>query len=364
MVYPDVTKWSQDVSDLLKQSMEAKHKRTRERFLALYMIASNQTNANQWSKQIGRTIDTVLSWVHKYNAEGPEALVYRRTGGRQPNLLLEEVAELIETVKNSEPIKHELPGHNWSIKKVQQWVQRTYNRKISRSQLCSLLRKHGLSWKKCQKLLKKANPDKRAKFMKKFQSLFEEVHQDKLRLIYIDEVHIHQDMDLGYTWSAKGERTWRESNCPPLAHRLNWYGAYDFTNGQCFLWQNGSCNQDNTAEFLRQLKRWIGESDIPTTIIWDGAPWHRARQVQYTAANLGFTIEPQPAYSPDLNPIEGLWSWMREDVTRNHCHQSLRHLFEACHAFIDRINQNPEQIVSRLWPSFELDPVFEALLAA
>jgi len=37
------------------------------------------------------------------------------------------------------------------------------------------------------------------------------------------------------------------------------------------------------------------------------------------AAAQGFTILPLPGYSPDLDPIERLWQWMREDVTQNHC---------------------------------------------
>ena len=48
------------------------------------MIASRQTNATQWAKELGRTDDTVLSWVHRYNDKGPEALGYRRSGGRAP----------------------------------------------------------------------------------------------------------------------------------------------------------------------------------------------------------------------------------------------------------------------------------------
>lgn len=84
MIRPDVTKWNQSVSDLRRLSVEAEHPRTRERFLALYMIASKQMNATQWAAEIGREDDTVLSWVHKYNAEGPEAMVYRRSGGRPP----------------------------------------------------------------------------------------------------------------------------------------------------------------------------------------------------------------------------------------------------------------------------------------
>jgi len=84
MVYPDTAKWGQTNADLLQRAMESKHRRTRERWLALYMIASRQTNATQWAKELGRTDDTVLSWVHRYNDKGPEALGYRRSGGRTP----------------------------------------------------------------------------------------------------------------------------------------------------------------------------------------------------------------------------------------------------------------------------------------
>ena len=49
-----------------------------------------------------------------------------------------------------------------------------------------------------------------------------------------------------------------------------------------------------------------------------GMVWHRAKAVQIAAAKLGLILRPLPAYSPDLNPIENLWRWMREEVTHNH----------------------------------------------
>jgi hypothetical protein len=84
MIRPNVAKWNQTVADLRRLSIESDHPRTRERFLALYMIGSEHSNAAQWAAEIGRTDETVLGWVHTYNADGPEALVYRRTGGRAP----------------------------------------------------------------------------------------------------------------------------------------------------------------------------------------------------------------------------------------------------------------------------------------
>lgn len=84
MIRPDVARWNQTMSDLRRLSVEAEHPRTRERFLALYMIGSKHMNATQWAAEIGKADDTVLGWVHKYNAKGPQAMVYHRTGGRSP----------------------------------------------------------------------------------------------------------------------------------------------------------------------------------------------------------------------------------------------------------------------------------------
>lgn len=84
MLRPDTAKWDQTLAELRRLSVEAAHPRTRERFLALYLIGSGQTNATQWSNEIGRSDATVQQWVHWYNERGPDALTYRRSGGRPP----------------------------------------------------------------------------------------------------------------------------------------------------------------------------------------------------------------------------------------------------------------------------------------
>lgn len=86
MIRPDIDKWGQAVDDLRRLALEASHPRTRERFLALYMIASKQSHATRWAKQVGLNDETVMSWVHLYNASGPDALTYQRTGGLRPLL--------------------------------------------------------------------------------------------------------------------------------------------------------------------------------------------------------------------------------------------------------------------------------------
>jgi hypothetical protein len=86
MVRVEIQKWGQSLDDPRRLAIEAKHPRTRERLLALSLIADGTHNTTSWAVQSGRQDDTVLKWVHDDNAQGPEALTYRRTGGPPPLL--------------------------------------------------------------------------------------------------------------------------------------------------------------------------------------------------------------------------------------------------------------------------------------
>jgi hypothetical protein len=77
-------KWQQSVSDLYDCAVNAPHARTRERFMALYQIAGQRANATVWAEEIGRHFQSVQSWVHAYNEQGPDALTFRHTGGWTP----------------------------------------------------------------------------------------------------------------------------------------------------------------------------------------------------------------------------------------------------------------------------------------
>jgi transposase len=234
--------------------------------------------------------------------------------------------------------------------------------RASRSSIRRVLRRAKLTWKKVKKLLGKAKPEKRAAHIEEWLKLFAGVCDGEVTLVYVDEVHIHRDLDLGYTWGRQGRRLWRTSDCPRRSDRMNAYGAYDFTHGECLLWQDGWCDGERTVQSLRALARWRAGKRGRLVLIWDNAPCHVAKVVTAEAARLGIEIVNLPGYSPDLNPIERLWDGMREEVTRGCCHSSVAELIAACRAFIERINRDPIALIDRLWPKFELDPEFEEKL--
>ena len=87
MIKVEMAKWRQTLEDLRLASLGEAHPRSRERFQALYLIASGRFNATTCAAHIGRQDETVLRWVHLYNKHGPDALTYRHSGGRSPLFL-------------------------------------------------------------------------------------------------------------------------------------------------------------------------------------------------------------------------------------------------------------------------------------
>jgi len=82
-----------------------------------------------------------------------------------------------------------------------------------------------------------------------------------------------------------------------------------------------------TARFIRFLKSLRRHIRGPIIFIWDRLPVHRAKKVQkYLASVPGLHVEYLPPYSPHLNPVEMLWSYLKYHRLANFAPFSVRHL--------------------------------------
>jgi transposase len=74
-----------------------------------------------------------------------------------------------------------------------------------------------------------------------------------------------------------------------------------------------SINAASVNAFLEQFSREL-LPDVHAVLIWDQAGFHTAKDVQVPA---NVTIIPLPPYSPQLNPVERLWQYLRQHYWSN-----------------------------------------------
>jgi transposase len=87
------------------------------------------------------------------------------------------------------------------------------------------------------------------------------------------------------------------------------------------------------ARFLRRLLRYYRGKRL--LVIHDRAAQHKGRPIDTVVqdAERRLILMPQPAYSPELNPQERMWKWLRRVVTHNHWFETLNEQVQAIRDF-------------------------------
>ena len=242
-----------------------------------------------------------------------------------------------------------------------------FGRLCCRETIRAALHRLGLSWKKAKKLARElasvllgcAHAGRRAAFIQQLRPLLDGAQRDRHQLVYWDEAHIHQDVDLGHGWGERGKRFLVASSSPGLSAKVSVYGLYLYNEGRVRLWPYARANGEHTVDVLRRLRAELPNGRL--IVVWDGAPYHRAKAVWAETASLGIELAPLPGYSPDLMPVEALWRWLREDVTYHHCHATVDDLTRRVAAFEAQVNQDSCAVADRLWVKDHLNPDEEKL---
>lgn len=91
-------------------------------------------------------------------------------------------------------------------------------------------------------------------------------------------------------------------------------------DGRLFLQvRQGAYDAAGVVGFLRVLLRKLPGKLL---VIWDGAPIHRGQAVKdflKRGAAKRLQLERLPGYAPDLNPEEGIWSYLKRVELGNVC---------------------------------------------
>jgi transposase len=143
-----------------------------------------------------------------------------------------------------------------------------------------------------------------------------------------------------------------------LTHPFNWkkasmaaaicYGVRGGGAQLAFHIHPGNYDTDSLIEVLGELRRFLGGEKA--TLLWDGLPAHRSTAMQHWLATQRswLVVERLPAYAPDLNPVEGLWSSLKAVELANLTGPTLAEVIAQAHLGIERVRQTPHLAYSFL----------------
>lgn len=232
-----------------------------------------------------------------------------------------------------------------------------------RETLRKTLHRLGFSYKKAKKLLMRACPKQRADYIQRLRGWLDEARQGERTLVFWDPAHVRQDVDLGYGWGPADERLYVASNSPKRGNKVTLFGAYLYNEGQVWLKADKTANSRTVRNALFDLRQHLGDAP-KITVVADNANYLKNRINHQFARRHGMEVVHIPAYSPDLMPVEELWNWFRQQVTRNVLFDSTEQIVQAALDFQNTVNADLYNVADRLVVIDELDPAFEKLLAS
>lgn len=126
-------------------------------------------------------------------------------------------------------------------------------------------------------------------------------------------------------------RIWAKTGSRPTAvkqTRYEWvymYAAVEPATGASVALQAPLVNTGTMSVFLGMLSGELGPRDY-AVVIMDQAGWHKARALKVPE---NITILYLPPYSPELNPVERLWAYLRSHYLSNRAYEGYQHLLDA-----------------------------------
>lgn len=232
--------------------------------------------------------------------------------------------------KQSEQIEVHLREHTYLyVKDIISYVQTTFGIIYTVPGMRTWLQRHGFSYKKPAVVPGKANKERQQEWLAAYEKLRQGLPKDET-ICFIDGVHPTHNVQPAYGWIKKGVR--KEIPANTGRSRLNLSGAIDMVSHNVLIQEDQTLNAESTIRFFQKI-----EEAYPCKrkihVFCDNAPYYRNKTVQQYLATSKIALHFLPPYSPNLNPIERLWKWMKERVVYNTYYEHFEDFKEAVMGF-------------------------------
>jgi transposase len=316
--------------------------------LALTLEGVSRTEA---AEQCSMQRQTLRDWVHRYNTDGVEGLITRGGPGQPPALNEQQMAELKALVSaGPDPDKRDVV--RWRCIDLCQEVAGRFGVEVHERTIGKWLRKLRLTRLQPRPVHPKKDAEAEETFKKEFTSLLKAALSGTtaatpIEIWFQDEARIGQQGTHAYIWAPIGSR--------PLMVRDNRHDSAYLFGAICPERGVGAAiimpavNFEAMNEHLAE----IGTQVTPgaqAVLLCDQAGWHQTGGKLVVPDNI--MLLPLPSYSPELNPMENVWDYLRQNKLCATVWHSYEAIVEACKRAWNFLINDPDRIRSignRAW---------------
>ncbi|PWC39891.1 transposase [Azospirillum sp. TSO35-2] len=155
-----------------------------------------------------------------------------------------------------------------------------------------------------------------------------------------DEARIGQKNKITRRWARRGSR-------PAAPHDQRTRSAYLF-GAICPAQGKGAalvlprCTSEAMALHLEEIARAVAPG-AHAVVLLDQAGWHTSAKLPIPA---NITLLPLPPKSPELNPVENIWQYMRDNWISNRVFASYQDILDHCCFAWNTLVEQPWTIMS------------------
>jgi transposase len=162
----------------------------------------------------------------------------------------------------------------------------------------------------------------------------------EIELWFQDEARIGQKNKITRRWARKGTRP-----RAPHDQRTKWayiFGAICPAKGKGAGLVMPWCDTQAMAAHLAEISKAV-DPGAHAVVILDQAGWHMSAKL---AIPNNITLLPLPSRSPELNPVENIWQFMRDNWLSNRIFQSYDDIVALCCEAWNKLIERPWKIIS------------------
>ena len=213
--------------------------------------------------------------------------------------------------------------------------------------MTTLLHKLGFSYKKPKGVPGKADTEEQRAFVRKYNRL-----KKKEGLIYFaDSTHPMLNPILSSGWIRKGRDFEVKTNSG--RERVNINGAIEMKTLSVVSRSCKKVNGNSMCDLLRAIRLKHPKAK-KIHLILDNAPYNKSNQVKDIARELKIKIQYLPAYSPNLNPIERLWKYMKKEVMANRYFPDVETFQRELMLFLRGIRKHKQDLSTLITDNFHI----------